>query len=161
MKTKRLAVLWLSLVLVVVACASAYALNGKKVLRLKQIAVPAPNEPGSVQKMTQVIADHKINLNGITIRNDTDALFMVDDVEATSATLKEAGFAPSIEDVIAVEIPNVPGGLNTLLKVFAENSVNIEQLYLFDLDGKEYFIFNIKDIEKAVSVLKEAGAEIK
>ena len=161
MKTKRLAVLWLSLVLVVIACASAYALNGEKVLKLKQIAVPSPNEPGSVQKMTQVMADHKINLNGITIRNDTDALFMVDDVDAASAALKEAGFAPSIEDVIAVEIPNVPGGLNTLLKVFAENSVNIEQLYLFDLDGKEYFIFNIKDIEKAVSVLKDAGAEIK
>ena len=161
MKTKRLAVLWLALVLVVLACASAYALNGEKVLRLKQVVVPSPNEPGSVQKMTQAIADKKIDLNGLTIRNDTHALFMADDAEATAAVLKEAGFAPTIEDVIAVEIPNVPGGLNTLLKVFAENSVNIEQLYLFDLDGKEYFIFNIKDIEKAVSVLKDAGAEIK
>ena len=114
MKTRRLAVLWLSLVLVVVACASAYALNGKKVLMLKQVAVPSPNEPGSLQKMTQVITDHKINLNGTTIRNDVDALFMVDDAAATSAALSEAGFVPTI-----------------------------------------------KDIEKAVSVLKEAGAEIK
>ena len=110
--------------------------------------------------MTQVIADHNINLNGITIRNDTDALFMVDDVEATSAALKEAGFAPTIEDVIAVEIPNVPGGLNTLLKVFSDAGVNIEQLYLFELNSKVYFIFNIKDLANAISVLKEAGAEI-
>ncbi|MBQ7593374.1 MAG: hypothetical protein IJU48_03345 [Synergistaceae bacterium] len=160
MKTRRFAVLTLSLLMLVLACASAYALNGEKVLQLKQIAVPSPNEPGSVQKMTQVIADHNINLNGITIRNDTDALFMVDDVEATSAALKEAGFAPTIEDVIAVEIPNVPGGLNTLLKVFSDAGVNIEQLYLFELNSKVYFIFNIKDLANAISVLKEAGAEI-
>ena len=158
----RSRVLWLSLVLVVVACASAYALNGEKVLRLKQVVVPSPNEPGSVQKMTQVIADHKINLNGVTIRNDTHALFMADDAEATAAVLKEAGFAPAIEDVLAIEIPNVPGGLNSVLKVFAEAGVNIDQLYMFDQNGNEvYFIFNITDIEKAVSVLKEAGAEIK
>ena len=85
MKTKRLAVLWLALVLVVLACASAYALNGEKVLRLKQVVVPSPNEPGSLQKMTQAIADKKIDLNGVTIRNDTHALFMADDADTTAA----------------------------------------------------------------------------
>ena len=49
-----------------------------------------------------------------------------------------------------------------MLKVFAEAGVNIDHLYLYDRNGNEvYFIFNITDLEKAVSVLKEAGAEIK
>ena len=162
MKTKRLAVLWLSLVLVVLACASAYALNGEKVMRLKQVVVPSPDEPGSVQKMTQVIADHKIDLNGVTIRNDSEALFMADDAAGLSAVLAEAGYSTKIEDVLAIEIPDVPGGLNSVLKVFADASVNIDHLYMFELNSSEvYYIFNITDLEKAVAVLKEAGAEIK
>ncbi|MBQ7196759.1 MAG: hypothetical protein IJS40_05060 [Synergistaceae bacterium] len=162
MKTKRLLVLLLSLALVIVASASAYALNGEKVLRLKQIVVPSPDEPGSLQKMTQVIADHKIDLNGVTIRNDSEALFMVDDAAATAAVLAEAGYSTKIEDVIAVEIPDIPGGLNSVLKVFSEAGVNLEHLYMFELNSSEvYYIFNVTDVEKTVSLLKDAGAEIK
>ncbi len=77
--------------------------------------------------------------------------------------LKDAGFVSSLTDVIAVEVPNVPGGLNKVLEILHGEKINIEYMYAI-LGNKTsetaYMIFRVNDNSKATSALNNSGIKI-
>ena len=84
-------------------------------MSVKQISVFLENRPGCLHEMTKVLADAKIDLRGLSLAETSDfgiVRLIVDDVTGTASTLRDAGFVASMTDVLAVEVPNVPGGLN-------------------------------------------------
>ena len=62
-----------------------------------------------------------------------------------------------------VEVPNVPGGLNKVLKVFTEAGINLEYIYALSA-GKEpqkaYMIFRVSDHKSAEAALTRAGIRV-
>lgn len=132
-------------------------------MSIKQISVFMENKPGTLEEMTDVLAKNNIDMRAISLAEAEDfgiARLIVDDVYETTTVLKDAGFVNRLSDVLAVEIPDTPGGLNKVLKTLSAAQVNLEYMYAF-LGGKEvdkaYLIMKVAHIERAESTLDLAG----
>ncbi len=134
-------------------------------MNIKQISVELEHVPGTLHEMTTVLADNGINIRALTVAQSTDTStvrIIVDNVIWASSVLRNMGFAPASTEVIALEVPNIPGGLNKVLEVLKNGHINIEYLYAV---GSKYahnvnnmcIIFKFTDNDKAIDVLNAAG----
>ena len=131
-------------------------------MSIKQISVFMENKPGTLEEMTDVLAKNDIDMRAISVAEAEDfgiARLIVDDVYETATVLKDAGFVNRLSDVLAVEIPDIPGGLNKVLKTLSAAQVNLEYMYAF-LGGKEvdkaFLIMKVAHIDRAEATLKTA-----
>ncbi|MBO6148817.1 MAG: ACT domain-containing protein [Lachnospiraceae bacterium] len=132
-------------------------------MSIKQISVFLENRPGTLHKMTSVLAEHSVDMRAMSLAETKDfgiARIIVDDVIEATNVLKEADFVASITPVLAYEIPDEPGGLNKILGCFTDTRVNVEYMYAF-LGGKEKnhacMIFRVADTKTAEAALAGKG----
>ena len=132
-------------------------------MSIKQISVFMENKPGTLEEMTDVLAKNNIDMRAISVAEAEDfgiARLIVDDVYETATVLKDAGFVNKLSEVLAVEIPDIPGGLNKVLKTLSAAQVNLEYMYAF-LGGKAvdkaFLIMKVAHIDRAESTLKIGG----
>lgn len=132
---------------------------------VKQISVFLENKSGRLAKVTTVLGDNKINIRALSIADTTDfgiLRLIVDKPEAAYKILKEAGFAVSETEVIAVEIPDSPGGLAGVMNILTEAQVNIEYLYAFleNTSLNAIVLFRVEDVAEAKKALSEKGINV-
>lgn len=132
---------------------------------MKQLSVFLENEPGRLLKMTEILGKNNINIRAITIAETANfgvARMVVDNEAAAEQALKEAGLVCQGTEVIAVEIPDVPGGLAGILKGFERSDTNIEYMYGFmeHKTHKAIMIFRFKDTAQAKEILKTSGVTL-
>ena len=131
-------------------------------MSLKQISVFVENKPGKMQHLTQVLADHNVDMRALSLAETSDfgiVRIIVDDVYAASTMLKDEGFIHNVTKVLGVAIPDEPGGLNNVLAVLSEAQINVEYMYAF-LGGNAkhaYMIFRVEDNKAAVAALAAKG----
>lgn len=135
-------------------------------MSVKQISVFLENRPGCLHDMTKALAEANIDLRGLSLAETSDfgiVRLIVDDVLGTANTLRNAGFVASMTEVLAVEVPNVPGGLNKVLEILDGTGINVEYMYAI-LGNKSsetaYMIFRVNDNDKAAFALNIAGIKI-
>lgn len=134
-------------------------------MSVKQISVFLENRPGALLGMTRVLAAKGIDMRAFSLAETSEfgiARMIVNDIDATTAVLRDEGFVHSITPVVAVAIPNTPGGLNQALNALSDAGVNVEYMYAF-IGGKKqgaYMIFRVADDQKASEVLRAAGIEL-
>ena len=135
-------------------------------MSVKQISVFLENKAGALHEMTKALAEAKIDLRGLSLAETSDfgiVRLIVDDVLGTANTLKDAGFVASMTDVLAVEVPNVPGGLNKVLEILDVAGVNIEYMYAI-LGNKSsetaYMIFRVDNLDRSSNALVKSGVKI-
>ena len=132
-------------------------------MSVNQISVFLENKPGTLNRMTRVLAEHDIDMRALSLAETKDfgiARIIVDDVIAATTVLKEADFVASLTPVLAFDIPDEPGGLARLLDTFTAAQVNIEYMYAF-LGGKKVnratMIFRVADTKHAEAALVSRG----
>ena len=135
-------------------------------MSIKQISVFLENRPGQLKSMTSVLAASNVDMRALSVAETKDfgiARLIVDDVYGAVNILKEADFVASLTPVLAVEVPDEPGGLDKLLQIFADAKVNIEYMYAF-IGGKDtkhaYMIFRVADTTAAEVKLAGKGLKI-
>ncbi|MBQ7372604.1 MAG: acetolactate synthase [Blautia sp.] len=135
-------------------------------MSIKQISVFLENRPGKLKEMTSVLAEHQVDMRALSLAETKDfgiARLVVDDVFEAMNILKEADFVASLTSVLAVAVPDEPGGLDKLLSIFSEADVNIEYMYAF-IGGKEtkhaYMIFRVANTTAAETKLAGKGLKI-
>lgn len=127
-------------------------------MSVKQISVFLENKPGSLAEMTKVLADSGIDMRAFSLAETSDfgiARVIVDDLYKTTTVLRDAGFVHTVSSVLAVAIPDVPGGLSQVLQVLSEEGTNVEYMYAF-LGGKAgsaYMIFKVAGHHRAAAAL--------
>lgn len=131
---------------------------------IQQISVFLENRAGQLSEITKLISDNGIDLQAINIAETADygvLRLIADDPDKASEILRDNGFVFSITPVVAVSVPNVPGGLSTLLGVLADEDINIEYMCsaFGQKDGLAYMIFKVDDNEKLISVLERNSVE--
>ena len=131
----------------------------------KQISVFLENKPGQLAAFTEVLNDANIDMRAFSIADAQDfgiVRMIVNDSYQTACVLKEAGYILSVTPVLAVEIPDVPGGLNNVLQILGKNKIDIEYTYAFTArkKGTAYMIFRVVDNEKAVEILGKEGIKL-
>ena len=135
-------------------------------MSIKQISVCLENKPGKLKNMTGVLAQAGIDMRALSLAETKDfgiARIIVDDVFEAVNVLKDADFVASLTSVLAVAVPDEPGGLDKLLQIFSDAQVNIEYMYAF-LGSKDtkhaYMIFRVADTKSAESTLTGTGLKI-
>jgi hypothetical protein len=126
---------------------------------VKQISVTLDNVPGTFLGISECLADEGINIRAISVADTSDistVRFVTDDPVKTANVLKSNGYKTNINDVIAVEIPDHPGGLRAVLKPLKAAKINVLYFYPFLGRGEEWqpiVILGVDRTEEAVEIL--------
>ena len=127
--------------------------------QLKQISIFSENKPGRLKKITKVLAEEGVNILAINIASSNGfgvIKFIVDKCELAYQKLKQKGFTVSLNEVLAIELVDRPGGLFEVATMLSEKRINIENAYVLILGSrkKAFLIVDVDDIEKAKKLLK-------
>lgn len=125
----------------------------------KQISVFLENSSGRLAHVTRVLGNAGINIRALSIADTSDfgiLRLIVNDPDQAYKILKESGFTVSETEVIAVRMPDSPGGLADVLDQMSDENINIEYLYAFlgVAGGEALVIFKVEDIKKAKEVFR-------
>jgi len=126
---------------------------------VKQISVSLENVPGKLSEMSDYLGENGINIIGISVADTADISairFVASDPEKAVNVLKTHGYSIKITEVLAVEAPNHPGGLNAVLKPLKDISINVNYLYTCLVRGeKTVLIVGVDKMEEAIQVLRK------
>jgi hypothetical protein len=125
----------------------------------RQLSVFAENKPGSLARVTAILAREKINIRATTIASsDTFGVInlIVDDPQRAQKALSKEGLMVTTKKVFAVVIDDKPGGLNKLTQCLFKEDININNAYGFVLESWKtaVFVIDVDQIEKTEQVLK-------
>jgi hypothetical protein len=128
-----------------------------------QISVFLENETGGLADVVDVLARAEVDLRALSLADETDfgiLRLIVNDTERAISALKGAGFTVRKTPVVAVQIPDRPGGLAATLD--ALRGIAVEYMYAFVRKSGEHalVVFRFEDVEKAVETLRKAGAKL-
>jgi hypothetical protein len=134
-------------------------------MKVEQISIFIENKSGRLAEITRILGDAGINIRALSLADTSDfgiLRLIVDNVETAKAVLKEKGFTVSKTEVVAVEVPDRPGGLSSLLQTLDANQINVEYMYAFveRCGGNAVIIFRFDETDKAIESLKESGFTI-
>ena len=129
---------------------------------LEQVSVFVENKPGAMSEITTSLAEAGIDLKAFTVADKSEfgiLRFLSDSPKKALALLKRNGWVASITPVVAVKMTDKPGSLAKVLKMFADNDVQVEYLYAFvaQEEGRAYVVFRVEDPDGAVKLLEASG----
>ncbi|MBQ2094331.1 MAG: acetolactate synthase [Clostridia bacterium] len=132
-------------------------------MSVKQISVFLENRPGALCEMTKVLADEAIDMRAFSLAETSEfgiARILVKDVYKAITVLKDAEYITSVSEAVAVAIPDVPGGLHSVIKAVADAGINLEYMYCFlgGKSGKAFLVCKVADVAAAESALSAKGA---
>jgi len=131
-------------------------------MKVKQISIFLENKTGRLASVTRLLGTTGINIRALSMADTSDfgiLRMIVDNVDAALEALKNADYTVSLTDVVAIEIPDTPGGLADVLESFQNAGMNVEYLYAFveKTSDKAVVVFRFEDVDKALLVLDDIG----
>ena len=131
-------------------------------MQIRQISIFLQNEPGQLSRICRDLADAGINIATLSLADTSDfgiVRMIVDDHEKARDTLVAKGHAAKVTDVLAVCVPDRPGGMAEVMTALDKAGANIEYSYAFAFHKgeKAVLVFRFSDNAKAEAALKEAG----
>ncbi|MCX5827220.1 MAG: amino acid-binding protein [Deltaproteobacteria bacterium] len=129
-------------------------------MKVEQVSVFLENKQGSLEEVTRILRDANVNIRTLSLADTTDfgiLRLIVNDVDTTSRALRDKGFRVSRTTVVAVEVPDKPGGLHSILEVLARDNIAVEYLYAYvEKSGENaVIIFRFDDSNAAIEVLRK------
>jgi hypothetical protein len=134
-------------------------------MHVEQISIFIENKFGRLAEVTRILGDAGINIRTLSLADTSDfgiLRLIVNDTEKARNVLKERGFTVSKTEVVAVEIPDRPGGLADILQVLDTDGINVEYMYAFvERCGENaVMIFRFDETQKAISTLAAKGFNV-
>src|SRR5271169_1984463 len=87
----------------------------ENLVKVEQISIFLENKSGRLAEITDVLARNGVNIRALSLADTADfgiLRLIVDDIEKTALLLKEGGFTVGRNEVVAVVLPDRPGGLS-------------------------------------------------
>ena len=131
-------------------------------MKVEQISIFIENKSGRLAEVARILGDAGINIRALSLADTSDfgiLRLIVNDREKAKQILKEKGFTVSKTEVVAVEVPDRPGGLSEILQTLDSESINVEYMYAFvERCGENaVIIFRFDETEKAIATLYSKG----
>jgi len=126
-----------------------------------QVSVSLENVPGKLLSISEFLGTEGINIRAISVADTSDistVRFVTDNPARTVNVLKSHGYAVKETEVIAVEVPDHPGGLLAVLKPLRAADINVLYLYPYlgrGESGQPIVIVGVNKTTEAVDVLKK------
>ena len=129
---------------------------------VRQISVFVDNKPNQLAGVMKMIKESRINVRALSLADTSDfgiVRMIVNDTDKTVEKLKEASFAVTVTEVVAISIPDSPGQLSRVLDILGSKNVNLEYLYTFlgKSDRSVSFVIRVDDIVNASEALNDGG----
>jgi hypothetical protein len=137
---------------------------------IRQLSVSLENVSGALSRVSEALGREGVNIRAISVADTSDistVRFLVDDPEKAKNMLTANGYNPRETGVLAVEIPDHPGGMNGVLKPLHAAGINVHYLYphLGRVSNNAIVILGVDKTEEAEKVLaanwvKTLGREV-
>ncbi len=128
-----------------------------------QVSTFLENKPGYLRRITSLLKQEGISIRAMTLSatNGCWGIFnlIVPNPENVCKLLNDNGHSSVLRQIVALEIEDQPGGLDTMLEKLDELEINIENAYarVAQDEGKGFLIVDTHDINNAVHLIEEAG----
>jgi hypothetical protein len=137
-------------------------ISGRRIRMEKiiQLSVFIENRAGRLSEVCLILGKNNINIRGFMIA-DTEGYgifrIIVTNPEEAKQILKYEGFTVNESNVICLDVPDKPGGLGKVLKIFSDNGFNVE--YVYAIAGTK-IVFSVEKTDEAIKSLKEKGIRV-
>ena len=101
-------------------------------MSIKQLSIFAENRPGRLNNITHLLAVNGINIRAMSVADTKDfgiLRLIVNDADKAVTALREGNCAVTVTKVLAIQIPDRPGGLAAAMQVLYDNNVSVEYMY--------------------------------
>lgn len=134
-------------------------------MRIKQLSVFLENRIGHLSHICQTLAKAEINILALTLADTSDfgiLRLIVRQWEEAKEALERAHCTVNAVEVMAIEVPDRPGGMEHILQVAEKAELGIDYMYAFTLKRHENAILIIRftDLERAAAVLVDADIKV-
>lgn len=132
---------------------------------LKQISVFIENRQGRLDELTSFLGENHIDLVALSIADTTNfGIFraIVDCPDRAADVLRQHGYTAKTTDVLAVAVPDEPGGLARVLRMLREAGISIEYLYSLvrRVGHQAVIVFKVDEPAKAGALFAQQGIKL-
>lgn len=127
---------------------------------VQQVSIFLENKSGRLAEVCTTLGEHSINIRALCIADTSDfgiLRLIVNDPQKATQVLQDAGFSVGDTNVIALQIPDRPGGLGGILTLLDQGGINVEYMYAFFVrkEGDAVVLFRVADemLDKTIDLL--------
>jgi hypothetical protein len=135
-------------------------------MKIRQLSLFLENRPGQLRLPCEALGKAGIDILTMSLA-DTQQFgilrLVVRDWARAKEVLEQAGCVVNVTDVLAVDVPDRPGGLAEVLSVFEMTGLGIEYMYAFthrERGKTATLLFRLEDPDDAARVLAQAGVRL-
>jgi len=134
-------------------------------MKITQISVFLENKQGRLHEVCALLGSNNVNIRALTVADTEDfgiLRIVVDRPQEAVAILRGAGLTANLNEIVAVEVEDSPGGLAGILKILSANGVNVEYMYGFveKFSEKALLVFKFEEPDKAIEILADNNIRI-
>lgn len=132
-------------------------------MHIQQLSVFLEDRSGRLTGLTQILAEHDINIIALNLAETTDygiVRMVVGRPVLAKQVLEEAGFSIGLTDVACVNIPDEPGSLHQILKILTEENINVDYMYAFSNREVALAVIRTADIPGTTDTLEKRGVNL-
>ena len=131
---------------------------------VKQISISLENVPGKFSEVIDYLAENEISIFALSIADTADisiVRLVTHHPERASNVMRTHGYPVKMTEILAVEVPHHPGGLDAILKPLKQHSLNINYLYTsLRIGEKTVLIVDVDKMREALEVLEKSGVRL-
>ena len=134
-------------------------------MKVEQISIFLENKSGRLAEVAGVLAAAGVNIRALSLADTAEfgiLRLIVDQNDRAKQALKEGGFTVGKTEVVALEVPDRPGGLAQILQALDAAGINVEYMYAFVQRSGDnaILIFRFDELDKAIQALTQAGVRV-
>jgi len=134
-------------------------------MKLKQLSLFLENRPGALSRPMKLLAKAGFNILTLSIADANQfgiLRLILRDWEKAKKLLEQDGFVVRVTDMVAVEVPDQPGGLAKILGVVEKAGLNVEFMYAFTekRENKAVLVFRFDNPDSAIKILQKSKVNV-
>ena len=134
-------------------------------MKITQLSVFLENRTGRLSALCRTLADASVNLSTLTLSDNGEfglLRLLTPDVAKAKQVIEKAGYAATTTEVVALQVPDRPGGLASVLAALEPHGISVEYMYAFAQrkGGDAIMIFRFAEMDRAIAVLQVAGIAV-
>jgi len=132
---------------------------------IQQLSLFVENRPGSLSAVCKVLKENNLSIRTLSLA-DTQQFgilrLLLKEYEQAKVALEKAGFVVKVTEVLALEVPDCPGGLADILEILDKHNLSVEYMYAFTfgVSDKAIIVFRFEDPARAIAELKNEPVKL-
>jgi hypothetical protein len=134
-------------------------------MAVKQLRLETANVSGKLSYISDLLGKHGVNIRAISVGQESTEIssicMVVDDPRKAKNALSTEDIEYIETDVLAVEMPDHPGGMNAVLKPLRDATINAITMYPYiGRASNPIIILEVDNLKAAIEVLKRNWVKI-